>query len=881
MALDAGSRLGEYEIVGAIGAGGMGEVYRARDPRLGRDVALKILPAAFVDDPERLARFEREARTLAALNHPNIATIHGLESAGAVHALVMELIDGATLAELIGGASRLSLTETTAIARQIALALEAAHDAGVTHRDLKPANVKVRSDGTVKLLDFGLATTPAADGAGTPANAMSSPTLTAATAAGMILGTAAYMAPEQARGKPVDRRADVWAFGCVLFEMLSGRRPFGGEDVLETLSAVIRDEPAWSALPADLPESFRRLLRRCLEKDPKRRLSAIGDARLELDEPATETRPPLSASRRPWWIAASFLALAAALTLALWAGRFRAPAPAPPMRLTLLPPQGQQLFQDSVNIALAPDGRNVAFITGLTRPGSRLWIRSLDRLEAREIEDSTSAQLPFWSPDGEAVAFFAGGKLRVVKVAGGSPQVIADAPDGRGGTWSRNGDIVFASSNAGPLSRVSQNGGSVTAVTELRSADGETGHRFPFFLPDGDHFLFASLPGPAGQFDVYVGSLSSKKSERLLSAEAAPFYVEPGFLIYPRGGVLVAHPFDAGRRTLTGEALPIGDAPGELGIQYMAGSAGSASASGALAYLSAAQLRSRLVWLDPAGREAGAVDIPLKPLIGVAISRDGQRAVVTELAWPQSRLSLVDLARGGLTPLTSSHGWSATPVWSPDSRRIVYGNNRHGPIDLYVRGVDDVEDEALYRSAELFKWPQTWSPDGKIVFFTILDRENGPDLWGIRPGEDEPVPVVRTPAADVFGALSPDGRWLAYISSRAGAFDVYVQSFPEGGDSQRITTCGTLDWGVWWKDDGSQLLILDANLNVLLVDVRTSPAFSASPPRTVGRLRYPLPGPQSIDATPDLSRLLAVVPEQIDGARSMTVVLNWPAAIGK
>jgi len=898
MPLTPGARLGAYEVIGTLGAGGMGEVYRARDRRLGRDVAVKILPAAFADDADRLARFEREARTLASLNHPNIATIHGVESSGSVQALVMELVEGQTLDEVIASAApgTMDRDDILAIARQVAQALEAAHDAGVTHRDLKPANIKVRPDGTVKLLDFGLAKMPAAEGSGVSANAMNSPTLTAAafaagygepgTQIGVILGTAAYMSPEQARGRPVDRRADVWAFGCVLFEMLSGRRPFIGSDISETLAAVIKDEPAWSALPADLPEPLRRLLRRCLEKDPKRRLSSIGDARLELDEPsmpAPATAPPAASSRQPsraGWIAAALMTAVAAGTVA-WAGWFRMPAAAPLMRVTVQAPPEHRLFRDPANTTISPDGTRVAFITGASRSDAKLWIRSLDRLDAVAVEDSSGAQLPFWSPDSAMVGFFAGGHLKVVSAGGGRPQTLAEAPDGRGATWGANGDIVFAAASAGPISRVSANGGAVTTVTELRSADGETGHRFPWFLPDGRHFLFAALPSKENHYAIYRAAIGSTSRELVLTAETAPLYADPGYLIYSRQGVLVAHPFDARRLTVSGEAIPIGDMPGEVNLEYSAGWAASVSRTGSLIYLSAAQSRSRLAWLDQTGREVGTVNVPSAPYVGVALSRDGRRAVVGQLAAPLSSLWFADLVRGGLTPIAPATSWHSNSIWSADDRYVVFGADRAGPVDLYIRDVNAARDEVLYQSESLFKYPASWSPDGKTIVFTDLSPETGNDVWTIAPFDDrKPVPFLRTKALETFGAISPDGRWMAYHSNQAGSFDVYVQPFPGGGNPIRLTTTGTLDWGLWWKADGSQVLILGGNLDLQLVDVRLTPTLTAGAPRVVGKLNFPIIATASIDATGDLSRLLAAIPELADGARSMTVVLNWRRAVG-
>jgi eukaryotic-like serine/threonine-protein kinase len=876
--MQVGTKLGAYEVIAKLGEGGMGEVYRARDTTLGRNVAIKILPDLFADDPDRLARFEREARTLASLNHPNIAQIYGLE--GTPRALVMELVEGEDLSVRLARGP-MPLSEALPVAKQVADAVEAAHDQGIIHRDLKPANIKLRPDGTVKVLDFGLARamTAGSDSAA-GVNAQSSPTFTAhGTLMGMIVGTAAYMAPEQARGRAVDRRADIWAFGCVLFEMLSGCRPFSGSDVSETLATVIKDEPPWGVLPPDLPDPLRRLLRRCLEKDPRRRLSSIGDARLELEEPAV----PASASAGPTsprarstagWIVAAIMTMVAAGT-AIWAVWFRGSAAAPLMRVTVQAPREHRLYRDPANIAISPDGTRVAFVTGASPSDATLWVRGLDRLDAVAIEDSVGAQLPFWSPDSAMVGFFAGGHLKVVSPGGGAPQILADAPDGRGASWGSNGDIVFAAANAGPILRVSANGGAVTTATELRTADGETGHRFPWFLPDGTHFLFAAVPSKSNQFAIYSAAVGSTARELVLTAETAPLYADPGHLIYSRNGVLVAHPFDARSRTVSGEAIPIGDMPGEVNLEYSAGWAASVSRTGSLIYLSAAQSRSRLAWLDQTGREVGAVNVPPAPYFGVGLARDGQRAVVAQLSAPRSSLWLADLIRGGLTPIAEATAFHSNPIWSGDGRHVVFGTDRAGPVDLHIWDVSAARDEVLYESESLFKYPASWSPDGRTIVFTDARPDTGSDLWTIAPfGDRTPVPFLRTRAEETYGAISPDGRWIAYHSNHAGPFDVYVQPFPGGGNPVRVTTTRTLDWGLWWNRDGSQLLILGDRLDLVLVDVRLTPTFAVGATRVAGKLNFPIIAANSIDATDDLGRLLAAIPEA-DGARFMTVVLNW------
>jgi len=544
MSLSIGSRLGAYEIVAPLGVGGMGEVYRARDSKLNRDVAIKVLLAAVAGDPDRLARFSREAQVLASLNHPNIAAIYGLEEGPAEagqhrSALIMELVEGSTVADRLA-TGPLPLDEAIAIASQIADALQAAHEAGIIHRDLKPANIKVRPDGTVKVLDFGLA--KALDpGGGSSASAMNSPTLSVhGTQMGVILGTAAYMSPEQARGRVVDRRADIWAFGVVLFEMLTGRRAFDGDDISITLASVLKDDLQWSALPKDLPVPLRRLLRRCLEKDPKRRLSSIGDARLELDDasspPSDDRIAPAAvgviAARRsraivPWTLAA-LATMVAAAAIVMWA----------PWRAAVQPQKVS--FEVRVEaggltaplmLALSPDGRQL--VVRVTDQGvNRLWIRPIERLAGATMPGTDGAAFPFWSADGRQVGFFADRKLKKVDTLGAQPQNLADVTDGRGGAWNRDGVIVFAPSQTGPLFRIAASGGQAVPVTELDASRGETAHRFPRFLPDNLHFLYLVQSSQPANTGIYLGSLTSSDKTFVVNSAAKPEFAPPNLLLF-------------------------------------------------------------------------------------------------------------------------------------------------------------------------------------------------------------------------------------------------------------------------------------------------------------------------------------------------------------
>jgi len=887
MALAAGTRLGHYEILGSLGAGGMGEVYRARDTRLNRDVALKALPDLFASDPDRLARFTREAQTLAALNHPNIAHIHGLEEAGGVRALAMELVDGEDLSALIARGP-LPLAEALPIATQIADALEAAHEQGIVHRDLKPANIKVRADGTVKVLDFGLAKALSFDGAGS-AEAMNSPTLTArATQTGMIIGTAAYMAPEQARGKPVDRRADIWAFGAVLYEMLTGRRAFEGDDISITLASVLKEDPKWGELPADLPAPIVRLLHRCLEKDPKRRLSAIGDARLDLDEKvpvAADAPAPAAAPLRPspwsrFWPALAGVLVTAGVAFALWPRATGAPD-ARVTRLSILPPPGEQIYPDSTGVAISPDGTMIAYIVGaVSRSETELWVRSLESVAARRLEGGDGASLPFWSPDSRRIGFFTTSKLKVIAASGGRAETLCDAPSGRGGTWSPSNVIVFAPDAGGPLYRIPTTGGTPEPATTIDPARKEGGHRFPSFLPDGVRFLYAVLPGKDGRFDIFAGSLRDATRRRIGSMEAAPVFAEPAWLLYARQGVLAALPFDPGALKITGDPVMLEDEPAVIldpATSWTAGRSVSVSASGSLAYYSTPSVNTTATWYDATGVPTGTLSVPPGHYETISISPDGTRGVMVKSMSPsESSLWLVDLARGGASPLSTGKGRNDTPVWSPDGARIVWAADRDGMQDLFEKNVNDAAPEKpLFTSDILFKNPAAWSPDGQWVTMTQLDRDSAHNVWLLdASGTKPPTAIVRGPVRDNGGPVSPDGRWMAFTADDSGRYELYVQSFPTPGRKVQISENGAIS--SWWARDGRQMVFLGGDLRSLWrVDVVPGETLGVGKPMRFATLPADIVW---VDAMPDRQRFLAIAPERT-GTGSVTVVQNWHAAL--
>jgi eukaryotic-like serine/threonine-protein kinase len=636
--LQPGTRLGPYEIVSALGAGGMGEVYRARDTKLGRDVAIKILPRVFTSDPERLARFEREARMLATLNHPNIGAIYGLEDADSIRALVLELVDGETLADQIARGP-LPLKDALPMARQIAEALDAAHDKGIVHRDLKPRNVALTRDGTVKVLDFGLAKATVRDGAA--GDGSHAPTMTiGGTRQGTVLGTAAYMSPEQARGQAVDKRTDIWAFGCVLYEMLTGQIAFRGETISDTIAAVLDREPNWTALPAATPWTIRRLLQRCLEKDPKRRLRDIADARLELDEelsgperaglgerPQTERLSHVPPSRWIYAVGISLLVLGTAF--GWWVHSRPSVVERGAVRIDVSPPAGTKFVVGFG--AISPDGQFLTFVVQ-SPSGPTLWVRALDSQAAHELPGTDGAAFPFWSPDSRSLGFFASGKLRRIDIAGGTPTEICDVPAGRGGTWNADGVIVYNAVNDGPLLQVLATGGAPRPLTALDVTKHENSHRNPTFLPDGRHFLYFIRSDDREIRGIYVGSVERPQERiRVVPSDFSGVYSpgqdeRSGYLLWLRNGALVAQPLDAERFTVSGEAVTVADSIRQIGAPN-ALSPVSVSRDGTLVYGSSPEPHYQLTWYGRDGKPVGTVGTP-DAYLDLRISPDGQRVAV-------------------------------------------------------------------------------------------------------------------------------------------------------------------------------------------------------------------------------------------------------------
>jgi eukaryotic-like serine/threonine-protein kinase len=822
-----GQTLSHYRITAAIGAGGMGEVFRATDTQLGRDVALKVLPAAFATDAERLARFEREAKLLASLNHPNIAHVYGFEKAtrddgSAVHFLAMELVEGDELAERMKRGP-IPVDETIVIAMQIAEALEEAHEKGIVHRDLKPGNIKLTPDGKVKVLDFGLAKAYAGDrGSGSSPDLSHSPTLAhTGTAAGLILGTAAYMSPEQARGKAVDKKADIWAFGVVLWEMLTGRRLFEGETVSDILAAVLTMAPDLDALPMGVPSRVRRLLEHCLRKDPKQRLHDIADARIELSEAGDEVTAPAevrSAPRQrnlvPWAVTALMIGLAA------WAllGPDRAAPPARPLKVSILPPSGTTA---SGPVDISRDGRQIAFTASAADGRARLYVRDLDALEPRAIPGTEGANAPFFSPDGRSVGFFAERKLKRVDLAGGPARELADAPDHRGGSWGTQNLIVFAPGGGGAIYRVPVAGGAAAPVTAIDPAALETSHRWPRFLPDGKRFLFLSRkPQPPGRLAVEVGSVEGGLRTRLVESSTSGAFAR-GRLYFTRETTLLSQALDEGTLAVSGEPVPVADDvwrdPNTDGL-----TAFSVAEGGTLVYRRGGLALSQLTWLDREGKTLGTLGAPA--IIGdVSLSADGRRALVdlTDAARDVSSLFVLDGATGRSTRLTFGAGNQSSCLYSPDGRQFVFGWDAKGPFDMFRQGIDGTGEPEPLLTSPVWKFPETWSPDGRFLAFTQDEPGKPRNLW-ILPltGEAKPFPFTQTNAEEWAAAFSPDGRFLAYVSDESGRSEVFIRTFPASPGKWQVSSGGGTSPA--WGRDGKELFYVGADGAIVAVPIALS-----------------------------------------------------------
>ena len=887
-----GTTLSHFKITAKLGEGGMGEVYRAEDTKLGREVAIKVLPEAVSSDPERLARFEREAKVLASLNHPNIAGIHQIEEADGQRLLIMELVEGEDLAERLRRGA-IPLDQASPVALQIAEALEAAHERGIIHRDLKPANIKVTPEGQVKILDFGLAKALDSGEPGSAAGGLSmSPTLTAQmTQAGVLLGTAAYMSPEQAKGIEADRRADIWAFGVVLWEMLTGHRLFVGDSVSDTLAAVLRDEIDGESLPANTPQTLRVLLSRCLERDPKSRLRDIGEARVALagssqdssvstllssvagtpaPEPAAARKPLL-----PWILAAAATLVALALALSTLVNEEVA---SQRVQSALLPPEGTS-FDLGSGLALSPDGQSVAFVALNENSRAQLWVQKLDAGVAEILEGSEGAMYPFWSPDSRHLAFFADGLMKRAPINGGPIQTITQVNDARGGAWGNDDKIVYAPQFRGGLQVVSTTGGESTVLTEVNINRQEISHRFPVFLPDGEHVLFLSQTGEGGsQRDdsrIEVMSVQTRERANVAGANSSMAYSESGHLLFWHSGSLVVAGFDAEKRILTEDPVPIADQIGYTGNEF---ATFSASKNGILVYQTGSQsgAQTQLEIVDLAGQPL-ADPSPPDFHRGISLSHDGTR--VAYRSADNITLWIRDLKRGTNSRFTFEDGDHFTPIWSPDDKWLLYVSDRDGPFRAYRKLSSGAGSEELVVETKnpLEAWD--WSPDGKQIAFMTqgLDTDGDIALYSFDEGQLETF--IQTPMQESQPRFSPDGRWLAYFSTESGRFEVYLISLDELGGKYQVSTGGGLHPD--WDPTGRRLYYMSLDAEIMAVDLTFGERVEIGLPQTLFRVRFQITSEHPYRIRPDgESFIINQVVEQM-ASDHMILIQNWPTLLDR
>jgi serine/threonine protein kinase/Tol biopolymer transport system component len=878
----AGSQMGVYRIVSKLGEGGMGEVFRATDTKLHREVALKVVAQEYASDPNWMARFQREARVLASLNHPHIAAVYGLEESGGQCAIAMELVEGVSLAERMAK-GRIPIPEALTIARQMAEALEYAHEQGVVHRDLKPANVKLRPDGVAKVLDFGLAKTVVTEGATkeTPAETQ--------TRTGVIMGTPAYMAPEQAAGLAVDRRGDIWAFGVVLFEILSGRQLYARKTTLETLAAVARDEPQWNELPLETPAEVRRLLRRCLDRDTKRRLRDMGEARIVLEDDQPEEVAP---KRRPWpaWGFAAIAAMGFATVAFL---HFREKPLPPPaiMRFDLPAPEGG-------NFCLSPDGRKLAYTT----LEGRLWVHSFESGESRDLDRAGGTC--FWSPDSRFIAYPTRGNLKKIPATGGPPQTVAEIRDGwGGGTWNEDGVIVFAqrpltvtaysvSALSAGLFRVPASGGIAVQLTALDPARHENQHWGPKFLPDGRHFVYIRQSSDEGKSAIYLGSVDARpeqqSSEPLVASNWAPGFTlsadpSTGYLLFVSEGTLMAQPFDNRRMALKGEASPVAE---QMSNGPLAGVGFSASNNDVLVYRHSTAAEQQFTWYDREGKVLGTVGEP-GDYGGMALSPDGTEVAVSRKSGKGANIWLLDTDHGAATRLTFGVTSDTYPVWSADGSRIIFTSDRDGAYNLYQKPANGARDEELLFKSSDNKFPESWSHDERFLTYSAINPKTRHDIWVLAlEGKEKPVPFLNTEFEEFSARFSPDGHWVAYTSNESGQFEVYVRSF-----SMSRTGTGLDAGGRWqissgsaaephWRGDGRELYYRSlTDGRVMAVDIATNPSFRHGVPHALGVFTTKELGGVNFLPASDGKRFLKLAFK--NGPAPFTVLMNWQAELKK
>ena len=874
--------IAQYRVISKIGEGGMGEVYRARDTKLGRDVAIKVLPAAFSADAERLRRFEQEAQAAGALNHPNILVIFHIGTHEGAPYIASELLEGETLRERMAGAA---LPQRKAIdyALQTAHGLAAAHEKGIVHRDLKPENLFVTKDGRLKILDFGLAKLI---GAGDATQSQTEvPTRRVNTDPGVIMGTVGYMAPEQLRGRSADHRSDIFSFGAILYEMLSGKRAFRGESTADTMSAILREDPPdLSETNKNIAPALERVVNHCLEKNPEERFHSASDLAFAIEAlsgssvlsgPTTGVLSAAPESRRKRrellaWSAAGLL-LIAAIALAFLYLR-RAPADERPMRFVIAMPEKTTDISAPV---ISPDGRTIAFVA--TEEGRRfVYVRPIDSLTARRLAGTEDAAFPFWSPDSRYLAFFTNNKLKKVEVTGGAPQTICDARSPGGGSWNRDGVILFGL-DSNVIQRVSAAGGTATPVLKIDDSRKEIGQFWPSFLPDGRHFVYQSWSGATDDSAIFVASLDGTDRRQLLKNDSNAVYTPPGFLLFARDTTLMAPPFDAGKLRLSGEPFPVAEQVTYTGqFSY---SNFSISETGVMVFWSGSLSNRQLLWFDRSGKQLGALGPPGQ-YNDIALSPDEKHVALQRVEGGSSDIWLMDLARGLPSRFTFHTADDDDPVWSPDGNTIVFSSLREGRFDLYRKVSSGAgNEEVVFKSEADGKEGTDWSADGRFILFDQAGGNDGTDIW-VLPlfGDGKPYALLQTPFSEFQGHFSPDGRWFAYTSNESGKSEVYVQSFPPSGGKWQVSTGGGAQ--PHWRGDGKELFYIAADRKLMAVGVAAGSNFDPGAPKPIFQTQVSgYAAPNRYVVTSDGQRFLVNSPVEEVSQTPITVILNWTAAL--